>query len=111
MPNVKLDRATLAKFLPDEPSIRAFEKILEYVTATTPDQIEEIFLVLNSIKRVNTGEINRRLASIEEAPQPARVNLSSILDRLEALEVAERRRDNLAPLLTRLDNLEQFIGV
>lgn len=41
MPKLNLDRKTLAKFLPDLPSIVAFERVLRDVGGTLPSTIEE----------------------------------------------------------------------
>jgi hypothetical protein len=111
VPNVKLDRETLAKFLPDQPSIRAFEKVLEYVADVGPDGLEELFSLLSGMRQNNTSAITTKLAEIDQQPS-RRVNLSPTLDRLDAIEQQLRQRStNLTAILARLDKLEQFTGV
>lgn len=127
----KISRDVLKQFLPNHETIVAFEKLLNFMDDTAPTQLEEILVLVSSIKRVNVGEINSRLAAMEVplsrgrnlAPieaglaemsstnNPRRENLSSILARLDALETAQRRSENTRAMLTRLENIEKFLGI
>lgn len=129
MPKLNIDRATLAKFLPDHKTIVAFEKLLEFASTTDLDSIEDLLALVSGIKRLNGTLINNRLGDLEASPaqrpnlsgintsiaelqalQPRSENLSSLEKRVEALEL-ERQRLNLDPLTKRVENLENIVGV
>jgi hypothetical protein len=126
----KIGRDVLKQFLPNHETIVAFERLLNFVDDTAPTQLEEILVLVNSIKRVNVADINSRLQAMEVplsrgvnmAPVAARldeigatpaqrVNLSSIYARLDALETAQAQRTNLKNLQSRLEKIETFLGV
>lgn len=126
----KIGRDILKQFLPNHETIVAFEKLLNFVDTTAPTQLEEILVLVSSIKRINTADISARLAAMEvpltrgrniaplearlneaTVPTAQRPNLSNIYARLEALEALQRRTENHRAILTRLENIEKFIGI
>lgn len=130
MSNFKLDRQVLASFLPNHEAIVAFEKLLNFAIDTAPTQLEDLLVLVSSLKRVNGTEINSRLAALEvpltrsanvaqlarqvaeqDQTPHSRVNLSDIYARLDALEAARDRRTNIKDLQDRLEKIEIFLGV
>lgn len=128
----RIGRDILKQFLPNHETIVAFEKLLKFANETAPNEIEEILALVSSVKRVNTGEINNRLAQLEiplnrgrdpsqaqtdrriaeiEVQLSPRANLSSIYARLDALEANQVRRENSSALTLRIENIEKFLGV
>lgn len=110
MPNLPLSRDQLAKFLPNQETIRAFEELMNYVGEAGPAGTDEILALLNGLRRNNTAELSARMADAEAQPAQ-RVNLSAVLARLDALEQLAARRSNLSAILTRIENLEKLTGV
>jgi hypothetical protein len=130
MPNVRLDRNTLQKFLPSHEAIVAFEKMFDFVSDIGPEGLLDLLALVNSIKRVNVAAIDARISELEAAtgsraptfPQSGRLDdieamlirktdLSGVLARIEALEQTARRRDSNTALIQRIENLEKMIGV
>ena len=131
MANLMISRDVLQQFLPNHETIIAFENLLKFVGDTAPEQIDELIALISGIKRVNATDINSRLAALEvpatrganlsgvnqrlgdleSLPTPKGVNLSSIYARLDALEAAQTRRDNLQPILSRIENIEKTLGI
>lgn len=126
----KIGRDVLKQFLPNHETIVAFERLLNFVDDTAPTQLEEILVLVNSIKRVNVADINSRLQAMEVplirganmtpvaarldeigATPAQRVNLSSIYARLDALEAAQAQRTNIKGLQDRLEKIETFLGI
>lgn len=126
----KIGRDVLKQFLPNHEAIVAFEKLLNFMDDTAPTQLEEILVLVSSIKRINTADINSRLASLEVplsrgrnmapvessiaelASAPAqRANLTSIHARIDALEAAQAQRVNIRDLQMRIEKIEAFLGV
>lgn len=123
--NLKLSRATLAKFLPDHESIKAFEDLLTYANQIGPDGLADVLALVSGIRRVNVGAVNSRLDEIEgmaarprhqnqveQVPiLPRQISLHTIESRLEALEQQAKRQTNLTALIRRIEQLEQITGV
>lgn len=126
----KIGRDVLKQFLPNHETIVAFERLLNFVDDTAPTELEEILVLVNSIKRVNVADINSRLQAMEvplsrgvnmapvaarldelSAAPAQRVNLSSIYARLDALEAVQTQRTNIKDLQDRLDKIETFLGI
>ena len=126
----KIGRDVLKQFLPNHETIVAFEKLLNFMDDVAPTQLEEILVLVNSIKRINTVDITARLANLEvplgrgrdqtrvdsriseaENQPNQRQNLTSIYARLDALEAAQAQRINTKDVLTRIEKIESFLGV
>lgn len=131
MANLMISRDVLQQFLPNHETIIAFENLLKFVGDTAPEQIDELIALISGIKRINATDINSRLAALEvpatrganlssvnqrlgdmeSLPTPRGVNLSSIYARLDALEATQTRRDNLQPIIARIENIEKTLGI
>jgi hypothetical protein len=126
-----ITRDQLKQFLPDHQTIIAFENLLKFAGETAPDQIEALISLISGIKRINATDINSRLSALEvpttrganlssvnqrlgdleSLPTSRGVNFSSIYARLDALEAAQIRRDNLQPVIARIENIEKTLGI
>ena len=126
-----ITRDQLKQFLPDHQTIIAFLNLLKFAGETAPDQIEALISLISGIKRINATDINSRLAALEvpvtrganlssvnqrlgdleSLPTSRGVNFSSIYARLDALEAAQIRRDNLQPIIARIENIARTLGI
>lgn len=104
-----ISRDELAKFLPSARAIKAFEDLFEIAGETTPDTLEELLALVNSIKNRDSG-VKPRLEELEQA-QPRIMNLSDLENRLQVLETQLSKRDTHGDLLRRIEQLEQLLGV
>lgn len=91
----KLDRATLAKFLPTHEAVIAFESLFKQVVETTPETITEVEEVSQVSSRSLQSEFTR----------------NDFLNRLEILEQNNNQRQLIAQLERRIKTLEEMIGV
>ena len=103
-----ISRDELAKFLPSARAIKAFEDLFVIVGQTTPDTLEELLALVNSIKNRDSG-VKPRLEELEQS-QPRAANLSVLESRIQELEQQLARRDTHGDLLRRIEQLEQLIG-
>jgi len=125
----RIGRDVLKQFLPNHETIVAFEKLLKFMD-DSPSDFEELLALVSSIKRVNVADISARLNSLEvptpRSGQDARLaartaeleqmplqsaNLSSILQRLSALEANQARRETQTALNQRITKIENFLGI
>lgn len=102
-------RAQLAKFLPDESAIKAFERVFQMAGDITPAELQELAYLANTLKSRISGE-TQKMAEMEEM-QPRIVNLSNIESRLHELEVQIARRPSYDALMRRIEDLEKLVGV
>lgn len=106
----KISRDVLKQFLPNHETIVAFEKLLTFMDDTAPTQLEEILVLVSSIKRVNVAEINSRLETME-VPLSRGRNMSAIESRLDELNSMPARSENLRDIMTRIEKIETFLGI
>lgn len=88
-----LTRDELAKFLPNQRAIRAFEKLFDLI----PPELEDILII------AETALLSAQTARIENT------RLSQKILQLE-VEIATKNRYNLDQLIKRVENLETLGG-
>ena|SRR5687768_2491008 len=110
-----LTRDELAKFLPSQRAIRAFEELFKLI----PSDLDAVLIFAESSLlaaqnvRNEVTQLRQDLLRVQiEAQLPKQVNLSVILARLDALEaqILTLRSPNLDQIIKRLEFLETLEG-
>lgn len=113
-----ITRDQLAKFLPSPAAVRAFERLFNVVGVTIPENLDEIeasvIVVQNDI-----GAIEADIVVIESAideiesliASQRRPNETQTNNRIGDAEAAVHRRENLQPLIARIEAIEAFVGL
>ncbi len=106
----KLSRLQLQQFLPSHEAIKAFEALLDYMGQTSPDNFNEIYALIGSMRRQNVDAVLKRLDALEAAVG-RKISLTDVNARLDALEASIARSVNLAQIHQRLDDIANFLGI
>lgn len=127
----KLTRDQLAKFLPDNQAVRAFEQLFQSVNDTISTVEGSINSTLGTGRAPNLTMLEKRLEALEltqqqrenltlvykqlnelkETAQSRGTNLSMVEQRLSMLEVNAQRPTSLSEITQRLNAIESFIGI
>ena len=80
-----LSRAQLAKFLPDQESIRRFEKMFEIAAELTPDSVNELFSMIASADSKAVTALGIALQALHESTLASDAKSNMALGMIESL--------------------------